>query len=638
MAGGLFSRLKVWLEFETFFNIDINGELNNIINNLQADKLSGTSDTIPEMKTVFDPGDLGTENQPQSVAEEIQALRFQVRAIINPSEVWYEDPPTSLKDIDDTLESIAGLENTRLVSGRINGDRQPDFILPNGTGGVVDFFAATTNLSTVIDGAQVVFSSDLSISGLTVAPSTNNTALVNDTTLVGQEASKVQGERNTTILIDTVGSEITSRDEQIAAFKINNGVDDEFFIGEIDVTNGQLKNCLRGYFFDDVGSHVPRITINNNDTITFLRLTWLFIVDNGGTGVVEATFNQPFVQVDTPTTPAAGDFWFDLTLGIWKKFVGASFVDANAVFIGLACQDDTDTVGARAVDFSLPYSNLNTLTLSLLDANTVRSTLQNNRVSVYGNPTYFEKAFTQFIMPGDLDSGESETINTDYYLYLTDQGDTVLSTVAPHDRKEDLLGEYHPAKPYRAIGIINNDGSSDFDANTLEFIPYNPGFLEDKNLFGKTTPGFGVDAPLGQEALTSSSGIFSTVSATYVAVTNLSIKKITKGHLVRLVLSPEDAIVQSRLFLSRTGTSGPDAFGRLRFLRDGVQICEFVPGFSRADTAGGGTLSIGYMPGAFELYHIPPGKGEFTWSCEVRTATTATTFNVDNVRLLVQDL
>ena len=49
------------------------------------------------------------------------------------------------------------------------------------------------------------------------------------------------------LTIDTIGSEISSLNGKWAAFKINDGSSDEYFLAYVDTTNNQLKNIFKRY-------------------------------------------------------------------------------------------------------------------------------------------------------------------------------------------------------------------------------------------------------------------------------------------------------------------------------------------------------------------------------------------------------
>lgn len=461
--GALFSRFKVWDDFETLFNEDLNSEFNNILNNLSAFLISGASENVIQFLTTLDPGDVGSENLPSSIAEEIQMLRFQIEAIIG-GNTWIDDPSTSLLDVSNALAGAGLLRDNRIVAGEVDASGQPGWLRAEGSAAQINLLATSTELQTFINGAQVDFDADLSFSPLSLAPNSNNTCAVDDSAIAGAESTKLLGERDSQIPIGSIGAEISAKNGQVAAFKADNGADIEYFIAQVDTaaTLPNLKNAFRGYFFDDSGLNTPRITISDTDVITLMRLTWVFATNVGGTRGLDVTLNQPLVQSDTPTSPGSGDYWFDLNTNEWKKFTGAVFEVADAIFVGLCIQDDTNCVAARSADFTRGYSKLNSCEVEKLNDNTVSTKYQNPNVNAYGTEYFYESANLEWQMPGDLDSGEIDSVTTDYYLYVTQDGDPRLSTVPPANRACDLFGEYHPSKPYRAVGRVTNDGSSDF--------------------------------------------------------------------------------------------------------------------------------------------------------------------------------
>jgi len=102
----------------------------------------------------------------------------------------------------------------RVVSGKTRStSNQPAFLTPIGSGNGLSFDikAASTSLIYDVAGSAITLSADLTKSSITAAPSSNNTALVNDTDAADQESTRTWGEpgaEKTSITIDTVGSEI----------------------------------------------------------------------------------------------------------------------------------------------------------------------------------------------------------------------------------------------------------------------------------------------------------------------------------------------------------------------------------------------------------------------------------------------
>lgn len=101
-----FARLKVWTDLEILTDEDLNAEFDNILNNLDAINIGGYGDSVPEMQTQLDPGDLGTEVLTDNLAEDIQELRFVIARIIG-KDYWYETPDRTLGTETDTSSLVS---------------------------------------------------------------------------------------------------------------------------------------------------------------------------------------------------------------------------------------------------------------------------------------------------------------------------------------------------------------------------------------------------------------------------------------------------------------------------------------------------------------------------------------------------
>lgn len=456
-----FARLKQWLGFENITAGDLNAEFNNMISKAGADTLSGanstagSSPTVSAMQSQENPGAVGTEVLSSTVQEDVKQLRYQLAAITGNS-YWYSAPVASIADLNTSISGLATLPHSRITSGRIDANNQPMFLVPDGTALTVTLKATTTNLSTYIDSTQRVFTADQSVTSLQAATTSNNTCLVNDTTLSAGQATKTQGEYGTTIAIDTIGSAISALNGTYAGFKTGT----EYFVAEVDTTNNVLKNCIRGFGFSSADAWFSRVGISNNDTITLMKLTWVFATYNSATPGIAITYNKPTVANTAPTSPAIGDYWYDLVNYTWKLYNGTSWTTQAAVFVGMCMQSGTGCVAARSPDFYRLFNPLNTAQLENLTTATVRLNRINQRVSVYGTTFSFDNTQPVWSTATSLDSGVSLTASTSYYAYVSDVAALKLSDVRPHERKFDLLGSYHPAKPWRCVGQFQTDGSS----------------------------------------------------------------------------------------------------------------------------------------------------------------------------------
>jgi len=91
----LFSRIKTWVSLEKLTASDLNAEFNNILDNLDADQVGGSSATVGNMQTTEDPGEVGSESLASSIEGEIRRMRTLLKEITGKTQ-WYESPDRSL--------------------------------------------------------------------------------------------------------------------------------------------------------------------------------------------------------------------------------------------------------------------------------------------------------------------------------------------------------------------------------------------------------------------------------------------------------------------------------------------------------------------------------------------------------------
>jgi hypothetical protein len=578
MAGGLWNRIKVWGKKETIQSSDLNAEFDNVRANAKPDKIDDYSATVLQMQTLFNPGGVGSENQPTSSAEELGALRYMLKAITGKTQ-WYAAPDTTISAINTLLASLATAATNQIVSGRKDANNQPMFLVPGNSTNAVTLKATATNLLMRMLNVDVTFSTDITLTGLSQAPSSNNTALVNDSALAAADNTKCMGEFGQVITIDNIGSEISSLNGKVAAFKLTHSAVDEYLFADIDTTNSRLIHCRRGYYFNSSDAHIPAVAITDNDVLTLMRIAWLFATYNSSTPAVDVTYNQPYVQKDTPSGPSTGDYWNDLSTNEWKRYSGSAWVTQTAIPVGTAITNSSNTIAARSADFYKPFSDLNTIIPEKYNASTVRSSRVGDRVSVYGTQHFFDRQFVKWVMAGDLETG-TEAASTNYFLYVTDQGDTVLSVTYPNDRHSDLLGAYHPAKPWRCVGMIRNDASSNFTV---------------------AAPAPGGRAIKLPSAITDSSGSFSVSSLTPALITNQTIEVPTTGRpIMFLFLGVDGGSGASSLLLSQGGASaGTSSIGAMYLYRDTVFLQQ-----QNIQTTAGSNVSM-YVPQNYFIDYNP---------------------------------
>jgi hypothetical protein len=257
-----------------------------------------------------------------------------------------------------------------------------------------------------------------------------------------------------------VGSEISALNGKIAAFKLVNGsAATEYFLAYVDTTNGVLKNCIRGAFIDSTSAAVPRVVFSDNNTITLLKLSWIYAKTDG---TLTVSYTNPRVSYVEPTSPAIGDYWYDLGTSLWKIYSGVSFGAAGATLIGVCAQDATNCIAARSFDLFKAYDDHNTITLLKNSVTEIRSARQGAEVSAYGTIYKYERDYIRWNTATDFESGVTEAASTLYYLYVTEDGAPKISNKHPLDRRADLQGLYHPNESWRCVGQVFNNAGSDF--------------------------------------------------------------------------------------------------------------------------------------------------------------------------------
>lgn len=350
-----------------------------------------------------------------------------------------------------------------IVSGAVrSGSSQPDFLRASGSGANMTILATATPLQITANSISVTISADIAVSSLTLAPSTNNTALINDTALAGGDSTKYTGEHEADPLkIDTVGTEITDRIGQYICLKTST----EYMLAFVESAT-TLRHVYRGFFFDSSGNPLTRVALSNNDTLTIMSLGWVFMDANGTT--VDVSYKSPSFSGIEPSSPATDDYWFDQVNRVWKRYDGADFQTVSRMLIGLVVIDGTNCVATRSFDFTKVYSDLIEAEVEVESNTVIRSKAGRNLVSVYGAQSGYNGGPIRWDITTDLESGLTEANSTVYYLYLTEQGVSKISTERPLNREADLRGWYHPYHSWRYIGVAYNDSSGHFSsANSL---------------------------------------------------------------------------------------------------------------------------------------------------------------------------
>lgn len=360
------------------------------------------------------------------------------------------------------VDSPFSLPSHYIVSGAESSDGQPDFIRPDGAG--TDDFTircSTTNMVVVIENTQTTLTQDINVTGLDPLSTitANIEATVNDPELADELWTKLVGELDTPLRLDSVGSEIVSKAGQLAAFRLDTGAGTEYFTGRVDYgatsSDTRISDCKRGYFVDDTGAPQNRIVLADNDTITIMNLFWVF-VDNANLGYT--TTLEPIYADVEPTGISTDQYWFDLGSNEWKRYNGTTFDTVPRILIGQVIVDENDAVvGARSYNFFSATDSLNTVRLEDFSDTQVR-TKSEGEISVLGNLFRFKGAALTFDMANASQLVPTEAASTWYYLYITKDGALKIDDVAPYNCLE-LKGRYHPHKPWRSVGTAYNNAS-----------------------------------------------------------------------------------------------------------------------------------------------------------------------------------
>lgn len=379
----------------------------------------------------------------------------------------------------------------RVVSGATRStSNQPLYLTPEGSAATLNIKGGTTSLVYDVNGSAVTLSANLQSTGLTVAPSTNNTALVNDTDAADGDATRLWGEENPfaqkkVITIDTVGSQITALNGKLAAFKLST----EVFLARVDTSNNRLHKCERGIFFDSSDAPLKRETLANNDTITLMSLGFVFLEDDAST--IDVSYTEPTYSFTAPSPAATGDYWFDMGNSLWKRYDGVTFQTVDRTLVGMVVIDSSNCIAARSEPFDKTFKSDNEMLLEIQSTEIIRAKRRNARTNVAGTEIDFGKSQPTWNITTNLATAadmynSSEQASTYYGLYLKNTGETVMSDIEPRVRS-DAKGLYHPQNDdWRFVGEAFNDSSSDITRLSDEVEKISEVWVHTQSGFGST--------------------------------------------------------------------------------------------------------------------------------------------------------
>lgn len=471
--GATYSRLKTWAGNEDVTTTDLNAEFNNVLNNHTPAGMDDYSANTSQMRSTADPGESGSESLATSLQGEIERLRHAIKETKGTT-YWYETPSTDLEVILSDVTDLQPSYNNRIVSGAVNSYGAPAFLVPDGSAQTVRIKGATTNLVFYVDGDRYALTTDVVITGLNPAPSSNNTATLytsNGVALDNSDATKRYGE-DYAVLTDpqalhltSVGAELTGKLNKMVTLKLINAGNSEFVPGRIrqDFSNNYFfTNAKRGSLYNSALSASTEIKLNAGDapSVELYTTAWVFLKKDFTAAI---TYVEPTVSGTSPTGPVGGDFWFDTTTNKWKKYSGASWDDAESVYVGFCAQSTTACVVAKSADFALHYDNQNSILLNCLSTSEIANIAQNAKINVFGNLFSFGPGALKWI-PGSLDTGALGA-NTTYYLYVTYEGVPKFSLDSPTYSWEQHLGWVHPSRAWRCVGSFVTTAGSVFNTS-----------------------------------------------------------------------------------------------------------------------------------------------------------------------------
>lgn len=364
------------------------------------------------------------------------------------------------KNIDPDL--FAAPRNVMIEGTTRTTSAQPQLLEPNGAtlDAIVD--CTPTALRVDINGIEYMSVLDIPISGLTAAPAPSllTQCLINDPGLTGTPDTRYLGEEGTIIPVDTMGATLAARVNQWVCLRVD--ATGEYLFGWLKSTT-EITNVYRGFYFDSTLAPVVRNVLNNNDVLTLMELGWVFLFSNMVS--TDVSYVSPIFAYDPPPTPVIGQYWYNLQTEEWNRWGGAGWAVNDTLLIGQLVMNNIACVGARTFDFRGQYGPENTIELEKFDDNNLKFSQPENQwhaeLNAYGRLIEWRYKTLNWNMPADLEPPFIEANDTDYYVYVSQDGEQILSPEKYYDRP-DLEGLYHPYNSWRCVGVVRNDGAGNF--------------------------------------------------------------------------------------------------------------------------------------------------------------------------------
>jgi len=359
--------------------------------------------------------------------------------------------------------SSLAIEGYAIISSRVRStSNQPQYLQPNGATNSATILGLTTNLTILIDGEAVDVTTDVALTGLSLAPAVTNTCTIDDVSLVGQESSKYTGEFETPLTVDNMGANVTALIGTWQAF-INQTSSEVFYCHINSAT--ELLHIQRGIGYDNAFAYAGRSVCNDGETLQLLKTSYIFVENNGST--TEEITTKPTYSPDEPAAPSAGDYWFNISSPEWKRYSGATWETVNRHYVGLVICDTANCIVASNEQYTRTFVETNNVEVERESATVVKISNPLYYCGVYGDDVNYHSDIYGWDIATDLDSGVAENPSTTYYLYLKDTAEPVISDVRPRDNRF-LRGLYHPYNPWRCVASIYNDGGGDFSTTASD--------------------------------------------------------------------------------------------------------------------------------------------------------------------------
>jgi hypothetical protein len=437
--AGLYNRLKTWIQDEKLTYTDLNNEFNNVITNSELQKMKGHSDNTAQIQAIESPapGGIPSVGTTISGADEIERLRYMIQTMTGKSN-WYDAPATNFETLNSSL-NIATSIFQNATTGVVNSYNYPVYLTCTGANANVTLDASPTPFACYIDGVLNTISVDTNLA-LGVGPGVSRT--------LGTAMDQFSGYGN---YITVAGPGFASTTGREYLFKISEGGNTEYIRGTLYSATG-IYITARGYAFS--GANVEKLpqTFTTAATVQLLGTHWIFLKSDG---TLVSTTNPPKYNDGNPTGPTAGDYYYNLTSGVWKTYTGAVWNTTPVAPIGIAGTDGTNVVCTRSNEFRKSYSSINTLSERLRASSSMISLggepyRAESYVSINGRTV--AKTTPIWDLATDLASGESWAAIEYFFAYMDEYGVEKLSRIAPLYRGEDLQGWYHPTRMWRCLG------------------------------------------------------------------------------------------------------------------------------------------------------------------------------------------